>query len=170
MFGFFFCPALDLGCYIISIAKTVSKKIGALIRFMKFLSAEVALYLYINLPYGYAWNFFVISDQVLLAATWDCWISYRNRYVGLLVLHQLPLSKPWLIVERQTAFVFSVGITLVDVYQTWLNWFHFLILVGGLLVILINCMIFLSPFLDVASMSLSTVFFLAQLDSGIPCL
>ena len=34
------------GSYIISIAKTSSKKIGALIRFMKFLSPEVALYLH----------------------------------------------------------------------------------------------------------------------------
>ena len=32
--------------YIISITKTASKKIGALIRSMKFLSLEVALYLY----------------------------------------------------------------------------------------------------------------------------
>ena len=39
------CPNLDLGSYIISIAKTASKKIGALIRSMKFLSSEVALYL-----------------------------------------------------------------------------------------------------------------------------
>ena len=37
---------LDWGSYIISIAKTASKKIGALIRSMKFLSLEVALYLY----------------------------------------------------------------------------------------------------------------------------
>ena len=37
---------LDGGSSIISIAKTASKKIGALIRFMKFLSPEVALYLY----------------------------------------------------------------------------------------------------------------------------
>ena len=35
----------DWGSYIISIAKTASKEIGALIRSMKFLSAEVALYL-----------------------------------------------------------------------------------------------------------------------------
>ena len=32
--------------YIISIAKTLSKKIGALIRSMKFLSSEFALYIY----------------------------------------------------------------------------------------------------------------------------
>ena len=37
---------LDWGSYIISIAKTASKKIGALIRSMKFLSPEIALYLY----------------------------------------------------------------------------------------------------------------------------
>ena len=37
---------LDWGSYIISIAKTASKKIGALIRSVKFLSPEVALDLY----------------------------------------------------------------------------------------------------------------------------
>ena len=37
---------LDWDSYIISIAKTASKKIGAVIRSMKFLSPEVALYLY----------------------------------------------------------------------------------------------------------------------------
>ena len=37
---------LDLGCYIVSIAETISKKIGTLIRSMKVLSPEVALYLY----------------------------------------------------------------------------------------------------------------------------
>ena len=41
-----FSSKLDWGSYIISVAKTASKKIGALIRSMKFLSPEVALYLY----------------------------------------------------------------------------------------------------------------------------
>ena len=41
-----FSSKLDQGSYIISIAKTASKKIGALICSMKFLSPEVALYLY----------------------------------------------------------------------------------------------------------------------------
>ena len=41
-----FSSKLDWGSYIISIAKSVSKKIGALIRSMKFLSPEVAVYLY----------------------------------------------------------------------------------------------------------------------------
>ena len=39
-----------------------------------------------------------------------------------------------------------------------------------LLVILMDCMIFLSPFIDVTRMSMSTVFFLAQLNSRILCL
>ena len=63
-----------------------------------------------------------------------------------------------------------IGITLVDVLQNWLKWFHFFFLEGGLLIILIDCMIFLSPFLDVTRMSMSTVSFLAQLDLGILCL
>ena len=40
-----FYSKLDWGSYIIYIAKTASKKTGALIRSLKFLSAEVALYL-----------------------------------------------------------------------------------------------------------------------------
>ena len=44
--GLTFSSKLDWGSYIISIAKTASKKIGALIRSMKFLSPEAALYLY----------------------------------------------------------------------------------------------------------------------------
>ena len=46
MLGLTFFSKLDQGSYIISIAKTVSKKIGPLIRSMKFLSPKVALYLY----------------------------------------------------------------------------------------------------------------------------
>ena len=38
-----FCSRLDWGSYSISIAKTASKKIGALIRSMNFLSPEIAL-------------------------------------------------------------------------------------------------------------------------------
>ena len=43
---FSFSSKLDWGSYIVSIAKSASKKIRALIRSMKFLSPEVALYLY----------------------------------------------------------------------------------------------------------------------------
>ena len=50
------------------------------------------------------------------------------------------------------------------------NWFHFLFLKVDLLVIMIDYLIFLSPFLDVPRMAMSTVSFLAQLGSGILCL
>ena len=46
MLGLTFSSKLDWGSYIISIAKTASKKIGTLIHSMKFLSPEIALYLY----------------------------------------------------------------------------------------------------------------------------
>ena len=81
---------MDWGSYIISIAKSATRKTGALIRSMNFLSPEVAL-ISINLPYSLAWNAVVMSGQVLLAATWNCQIRYKNVYVGLLVLHLLPL-------------------------------------------------------------------------------
>ena len=50
MLGLTFSSKLDWGSYIISIAKTVSRKTGALICSMKFLSPEAALYS-INLAY-----------------------------------------------------------------------------------------------------------------------
>ena len=64
--------------------------------------------------------------------------------------------------------LYAIGITLVDALQNWFSWFHFLFFEGGLL--LADCIIFLSPFLDVARMYMSTVSFLAQLDPGILCL
>ena len=46
MLGLTFSSKLDWGSYIIAIAKTAFKKIGALICSTKFLSPEIALYLY----------------------------------------------------------------------------------------------------------------------------
>ena len=51
------------------------------------------------------------------------------------------------------------------VHLNWFNWLHFLILEGGLLVTLIDCMIFQQTFLDVTRIFMSTVSFLAQLYS-----
>ena len=61
--GLTFSSSLDRDSYIISIAKVATKKIGALIRSMKFLSPEVALYLYSAT--------FVMSGLVALVATWN---------------------------------------------------------------------------------------------------
>ena len=52
--------------------------------------------------------------------------------------------------------------TLVDVHLNWLNYFPWFLLPyswGGLLVVLIDCMIFLSPFLDVRRTSIFNSFF-----------
>ena len=53
MLGLTFSPKLDCGSYIISITKTASKKIGALIRSMKFVCPEVVLYLYKSMIHPY---------------------------------------------------------------------------------------------------------------------
>ena len=71
MLGLTFSSKLDCGSYIISIAKSASKKIGALIRSLTFLSPEV-LCISINLPYGHAWNTVVMSELLLPVATWNC--------------------------------------------------------------------------------------------------
>ena len=71
MQGLTFSSKLDWSAYIISIAKIASKKIGALICSIKFLSPEVALYLHKS-TMQYAWNTIVMSELVLLVATWNC--------------------------------------------------------------------------------------------------
>ena len=63
-----------------------------------------------------------------------------------------------------------VGITLVNILQNWLNWFHFLFLEGGILIILTDCVIFLSTFRDGTRMSMSTVSLFIQVDLGVLCL
>ena len=60
MLGLTFSSKLDWGSYIIFIAKTASKQNGTLIHPMKFLSLEVALYLYKStiwpwMEYCYVW-------------------------------------------------------------------------------------------------------------------
>ena len=69
MLGLTFSSKLDWGSYIISIAKTASKKIGALICSMKFLSPEVALYLYKS-TIAHVWNAVIMCGLVPLIATW----------------------------------------------------------------------------------------------------
>ena len=168
MLGLTFSSKLDWGSYIISIAKTASKKIGALIRSMKFLSPEVALYLY--------------KSTIRPCIEYCChvWAGAPSCYLDLLdklqkricriVGPSLAASLEPLARRRNVASLSLFYRYLVDVLQNWLNWFHFLFLEGGLLVILMDCMIFLSPFLDVTRMSMSTVSFLAQLNSGFLCL
>ena len=169
MLGLTFSSKLDLGSYIISNAKTASKKIGALIRSMKFLSPEVALYLY--------------KSTICPCMEYCChvWAGAPSCYLELLDKLQKRICRtvgPSLAASLEPLTHRRNVASLSLFYRCYFgrcsselaHWFHFLFLEGGLLVILIDCTIFLSPFLDVTRMSLSTVSFLAQLDSGILCL
>ena len=78
MLGLTFSSKLDWGSYIISIAKLASKKIGVLIRSMKFLSPEVALYLYkstIRPCMEYCCHVWAggFARQATIADMQDCW-------------------------------------------------------------------------------------------------
>ena len=61
--------------------------------------------------------------------------------------------------QNVASLSFSIVISLMDVHLNRINWFYLLILAAPPLVVLIGCMIFLSPFLDVMRMSMSTVSF-----------
>ena len=71
MLGLTFSSKLDWGSYIISITKTASKKIGALIHSVKFFFLRL-LCISINLPSTHVWNTVVTSGLVPLVATWNC--------------------------------------------------------------------------------------------------
>ena len=93
-----FSSTLDWGSYNISIAKTASKKIGALVHSMKFLSPEVALYLYKSTIHP-CMEYLCHVWAGAAVATWNYYTRHKNGYAGLLVLHLLLLLNPWLIVE-----------------------------------------------------------------------
>ena len=66
-----FSSKLELSSYIVSSAKTVSKKIEAMVRSMNFFLLRLFC-ISINLPYGLTWNTVVTSGMVLLLdATWN---------------------------------------------------------------------------------------------------
>ena len=72
--GLTFSSKLDWGSYIISIAKTASKKIGALIRSMKFLFFEVALYLYKSTIHPY-----IELCRHVWAGTHSCYLELLGK-------------------------------------------------------------------------------------------
>ena len=136
MLGLIFSSKLDWGSYITSIAKTA----------MKFLSREVAL----NLPYSHVWNTVVMSRLVPLVGTWyflDMLQKQIWRTIGPLLAASLePLAHRQNVTSLSLFYRCYFGRYAL---QNWLNWFHFLFLEGGLLVILIDRVICLPPFLDV---------------------
>ena len=164
-----FSSKLDRGSYIISTAKTASKKIGALIRSTKFLSPEVSLYLYKS----------TIRPCMehcchIWAGAPSCYLELQDklqkricRTVGPSLTASLePLAHRRNVASLSLFYRYYFGRCSSELAQL----VPLLFLVGVLLVILIDSMIFLSPFLDVTRMSMSTVSFLAQLGCGILCL
>ena len=98
MLGLTFSSKLDWGSYIISIAKTASKKIVALIRSLKFLSPEVALHLYKSTiqPYvEYCCHVWAGAPSCYL----ELLVKLQKRLCSTVGASLLPLLNPWLIVE-----------------------------------------------------------------------
>ena len=134
---------------------------------MKFLSPEVALYLYKPVIWPcieyccHVWTgtpkcYLQLLDKL---QTWIC------RTVGLSLAAFLePL------VYYGNVASLSLFCRYCYAPLNWLNWFHFPILEGGLLIILIDCMISLSPFFNITRISMTAVFFVAHLNFWILCL
>ena len=165
MLGLSFSSKLDWGFYIISIAKTASKKNRALICSIKFLSSEVALYLCIS------------SIRPCIEYCCQVWGGAPSCYLELLDKLQKQICR--------TAGP-SLAASLEPLAHCWnvasLSFFsYFFVRCSSDLAQLVpfsfsrgrsTCYSdrlhdFKSPFLDVTGMSMSTVSFLAQLDSGI---
>ena len=143
--------------------KLAARKLEPLFLLWSFFLLKL-VFISLNMSYNLAWNTVCLYELVLLVAIWISRISYRSKYVGLLVICMLLLWNPWLIIEIYSAQVFSIGIILVDGHANWLNCLHFFFLLGeggaggGAFIIhysnrLPGCLVFLWPFLDVNSFS-----------------
>ena len=161
-----FSSKLDWDSYIVSITKTTSKKFGALIRCMKFLSPEVALYLYkftigscmehcchafAGAPSCYLELLDKLQKRICrtvgtsLAASLEP-LAHRRNVASLSVFYSYYFGRCSSELAQLVRLPFSRGWS-----TCYSDRFHD----------------FLSPFLDATRMSMSTAFFLAQLDSGI---
>ena len=129
---------------------------------MKFLSPEVALYLY--------------KSTICPCMKYCChvWAGAPSCYLELLEKQQKRICRtlgPSIASALEPLAHFGNADSLNLFYRYYFGkCSHFLILDGVLVLILIDFMIFPPPFLDVTRMSTSTVSFLAQLYSGILCL
>ena len=169
MLGLTFFSKLGWSSYVISIAKTASKKIEALIRSMKFLSPEIALYLYKS-TIGPCMEY---SCHVWAGAP-SCYLELLDKLQNLvcrtvgpsLTASLEPLAHRRNVASLTLFYRYYFGRCSLELAQLVPLPFS----CGRSTVILIDCMIFLSLFLDVTRISMSTVSFLAQVDSGILCL
>ena len=137
LLGLICSSKLDWCFYIISIAKIASQKIRALICSMKFLSPEVALYLYksaIRPCMEYCCHVLVGAPSCHL----ELLDKLQKRICRTVGPSLAACLEPWAHRRNVASLSLSIGITLVDIPQNWLNWFHFLFLEVLLLVILID--------------------------------
>ena len=146
--GLTFSSKWDWGSDIISIAKTASKKIGALIHSMKFLSPKVALYLYkstICSCMEYCCH--------IRAGAPSCYLELLDklqkriyRTVGPSLAASLePLAHCQNVASLSLFYRYYFSRCSSELAQLVPLSFFFEV---GLLVILIDCMIFLSQFLS----------------------
>ena len=159
MLGLTFLSKLDWCSYIISITKTASKKIGVLIRSMKLSSPEAALYLY--------------KSTIRPCMEYCChvWAGAPSCYFELLEKLQKRICRtvgPSLAASLEP-LAHRRNLASLSLFYRY-NYGRCSSELAQLFPLLIDCMIFLSPFLNVTRMSMSTVSFLAQLGCGILCL
>ena len=120
---------------------------------MEFVYPNVSLYLYKST----IWSSMEYCFHVW-AGTSSCYLDKLQKQIWRTVDPCLAAPLERLILSKCSQLKFHLN---------WLNWFHFYILEEGLLVILIGCITFRSPFLDVTRKSMSIIFFLAQIYTGI---
>ena len=167
MLGLTFSSKLDWGSYIVSIAKTASKKIRALIHSMKFPSPEVALYLYkstIQACMEYCCHVWAGAPSCYLELLdklqkWICKtvgpslaaslepLAHRRNVASLSLFYRYYFGRCSSELAEFVRLPYSRGRSTH--YSDGLHDFSVI------------------PFLDVTRMPMSTVSFLAQLDSGI---
>ena len=166
-----FSSKLDWGSYMISIAKTISKKNWSLSSFYQVLFAwgcsmqgHGSFHRWPCMKHCcHVWG---IAPSCYLK-TLDKWQKRICWTVGLSVTASLePLAHPQDVASISLFHRYYFGRHSSGLAQlvslTYSQW--------RLLAILTDYMIFLSPFLDVTMMSMSTVSFLAKLDPDILCL
>ena len=166
MLGLTFSSKLDWGSYIISIVKTASRKIGALTCSMKFLSTEDALYLSKSticpcMAYCcHVWAGAPSCRLELLDKLQNCIcttvgpsfaaflesLAHHQNVVSLSLFYRYYFGRFYSELAQMVPLPFSQGRSTR--YSDRLH-------------------DFLSAFLDATRMSMSTVSFLSQLDSGI---
>ena len=119
---------------------------------------------------------FSIFLYVFLIIEKSCNICYYNNWEITTLNEDEDTGQIWEMVWDwyETRWLYYKGLFLgVPIFREsayLLSWSHFLTVVADPLIILVDCPIFLSTFLNFVRMSMSIISFLTQLDPGILCL